>query len=197
MAVLRKKTFRLELRYDIEWRSHLEHRHAATGASYSEIVRRAVLGMPPPPALSPPLAQWDKDAVTALTKIGTLLNQIARRMHQSPMQSISVKDFQWFEGAVVSTIRSTIGLIEKPALVERLSKTRGTVSRAAGPASAMVAPTSLIHALTLTPATPHPPDEAPRPVNLRWLGKPSAPPSAPPEEGPLTLGVRHVPKPRP
>ena len=114
----RYQTHRLQLRYGEDLRTALERQKATTGASYSEIIRRAVLGMPPPPPLAPPLAQWDQEAVAALNKIGVNLNQIARRVHQTPGSPITKNEFVAIDMALVAVLRFTFGLTDKMEIVK-------------------------------------------------------------------------------
>jgi hypothetical protein len=119
-AFMARQLKRLQMRYGEDLRAALERAKASTGAPFAETIRRAVLGMPSPPPLAPALSTWDQDAVKALGKIGVLLNQIARRVHQVPGATISKDEFYGVDQALVAVVRYTLGLSDKMEVFHRL-----------------------------------------------------------------------------
>jgi len=137
---MRKHKHLMQIRFDDEFKSLLEHHKATTGASYASIIRRAVLGLPPPKPLVPPLAKFDELAVTSLNQIGNNLNQIAKRMNQSRTLPITKHEISIIDMALVALMRYALGLTDKLEIIDTFKLTDAFPPPKPSPASAPSAP---------------------------------------------------------
>lgn len=117
----KKLPYQLLLRYGEDERKALE-RHAESSrlSNRSLLVRRAILGLPPPEPPRPAMTVWDERAVAALGRIGNNINQIARRMHQDPSAAITPAEFEIIDRALLQVVTFTLGLDPKDKTIERL-----------------------------------------------------------------------------
>jgi len=93
--------------------------------SYGPVVRKLLQGIKVKefPAPKPPLSYWNKEAIRALGKIGTNINQIARELNRHERQGVDPAEFQKIDLALMEIIAETFGSQEEAHFLSKTGLT--------------------------------------------------------------------------